>query len=167
MKPKIRLLFIGVLFLILGLAEHCVGPVWWGCNPPYLLCTVVVCAMFCGEKAAPLFGLFSGLFADSMASGIFGFRAVTYLIFGYMIAFLVEKILSRNVFSSTLAGVLSVALYEFMLWGIESLDSTIPLLSAARYVFWPRLAMSLPVLLSLYFVFFLLFREREGYPARR
>ncbi len=167
MKPKLRLVLIGILFLVLGLAEHCVGPFWWGCNPPYLLCAVVVCAMFCGEKAASLFGLFFGLFADSMASGIFGFRAVTYLIFGYVIAFLVEKILSRNVFSGMITGILSVALYELILWGVEGLNHSVLLLTAAQYIFLPRLVMSLPVLFLLYLLFSLWFRDRDGYSFRR
>ncbi len=167
MKPKLRLVLIGILFLLLGLAEHCIGPFWWGCNPPYLLCAVVVCAMFSGEKTAALFGLFSGLFADAMTSGIFGLKAVIFLFFGYMIAFLAEKILSRNVFSCTLAGILSVALSEFAVWGIENLDHPVPLLTAAQYVFLPRLVMCLPVLLLLYVLFTLLFRERDGYPVRR
>lgn len=167
MKPKLRLVFIGILFLLLGLAEHCVGPFWWGCNPPYLLCAIVICAMFCGEKSAALFGLFAGLFADSMASGIFGFRAVTYLIFGYIIAFLVEKIISRNVFSAIFTGILSVALYEILLWGVESLDHQVEFLTVAQYILLPRLVMSLPVLFLLYLVFTLLFRDRDGYSFRR
>lgn len=167
MKPKLRLILMGILFVFLGLMEHCCGPLWWGCNPPYLLCAVVVCAMFCGEKEASLFGLVSGLFADVMAGGLFGMKAVVYLFFGYMIAFLGEKILSRNVFSCTLAGILSVLLNELAAWGIVSLNTPVPAAAAAQYVFFPRVAMSLPVLLLLYLVFKLLFRERDIYPVRR
>ncbi len=167
MKPKVRLILTVILFLLLGLMEFCVGPFWWGCNPPYLLCAVVVCAMFFGEKEAAWFGLFSGLFADSMASGIFGLHAVMYLFFGYMIAFLIEKILSRNVFSCMLTGILFVLLNELALWGIETFDHSISLLTAAQYVFLPRLVMSLPVLFLLYLVFSVMFRERDGYSFRR
>ena len=167
MNPKLRFVLIGILFLLLGLTESCVGPLWWGCNPPYLLCAVVVCAMFSGEKAAALFGLFLGLFADSMASGIFGLRGVMYLFFGYMIAFLTEKIISRNVFSCMITGILAVALNELALWGIENLNHPVPFFSAAQYVFLPRLVMGLPVLFLLYLLFFRLYREREGYSVRR
>ncbi|MBO5248770.1 MAG: rod shape-determining protein MreD [Clostridia bacterium] len=167
MKPKLRWIITGILFLILGLTEHCVGPFWWGCNPPYLLCCVVVCAMFFEEKTASLFGLIFGLFADSMSSGIFGFRGVLYLCFGYLVAFLSERVLSRNVFSSTLTGILSVALAEIISWGVENLNHTVPFVQAARYVFLPRLVMALPVMLLLYVVFTVLFRERDSYPVRR
>lgn len=167
MKPKLRTAVIGLIFLLLGLIEHCIGPFWFGCNPPYLLCAVVICALFAGEKSAALFGLFSGLFADAMTSGIFGLRAVFFLFFGYMIAFLAEKILSRNVFSGTLAGMLSVGLCELAVWGIECMKTPVPFVTAARYVFLPRLVMALPVLLLLYVLFTLLFRERDGYPVRR
>ena len=167
MKPKFRLIVTGILFLFLGLIEFCIGPFWWGCNPPYLLCAVVVCAMFFGEKSAAWFGLFSGLFADAMASGIFGLHAVMYLLFGYMIAFLTEKILSRNVFSCMITGIFSVVLNEVVLWGIETLNHPIDFLTAAQYVFLPRLVMSLPVLFLLYLVFSAMFRERDGYSFRR
>lgn len=167
MKPNLRLIFTGILFLFLGLMEFCVGPFWWGCNPPYLLCAVAVCAMFFGEKPAALFGLFSGLFADSMASGIFGLHAVMYLFFGYMVAFLTEKIISRNVFSCMITGSFSVILNELALWGIETLDHSIDLLAAAQYVFLPRLVMGLPVLFLLYLVFSAMFRERDGYSFGR
>ncbi|MBO5214482.1 MAG: rod shape-determining protein MreD [Clostridia bacterium] len=167
MKPKLRLILTGILFLLLGLTEFCVGPLWWGCNPPYLLCAVVVYAMFSGEKSAALFGLFSGLFADSMTSGVFGLHGVMYLFFGYMIVFLTEKIISGNVFSCTITGILTVALNEFALWGIENLDHPTDLLTAAQYVFLPRLVMSLPLLFLLYSLFSFLFRERDGYSAGR
>lgn len=167
MKPKFRLVLAGILFLFLGLLEHCVGPFWWGCNPPYLLCSVVVFSMFSQEKSSALFGLFSGLFADSMTAGIFGLRGVMYLFFGYFIAFLTEKILSRNVFSCALTGILSVALSELAFWGIENLNYSVSLQTAAQYVFLPRLVMCLPVILCLYFLFSLLFRERDGYSFRR
>ncbi len=167
MKLKWKLLWIGLLFIGLGLAEHCIGPVWWGCNPPLLLCAVVVCAMFEGEKSAALFGLFSGLFADAMLSGVFGLRAVLFLIFGYLIAFLEEKILSRNVFSCTIAGMISVALMELLEWGIVGMNHPVPFWTAAQYVFLPRLAMSLPVLLLLYPLFVLFSRERDGFSPRR
>jgi len=167
MKPKLRIVIIGVLFLLLALTEHCTGPLWWECNPPYLLSAVAICAMFCGEKVASVFGLVSGLFADSMTSGVFGMRAVLFLFFGYMVAFLAEKVLSRNVFSCTLAGVVCVALNELAFWGVANLYDAVPMATAARYVFLPRLAMSLPVLLLLYLFFFLLYRERDVYPTRR
>ena len=167
MKPYLRLILIGLLFLLLGLGEHCIGPLWWGCNPPALLCAVVVCSMFSGEKAAALFGLFSGLFADAMTTGIFGLRAVLFLIFGYMIAFLGETVLSRNVFSCTLAGILSVALSELAVWGLECLSAPVHISDAAQYVFMPRILMALPVLLLLYLIFTLLFRDRDGYVRRR
>ncbi len=167
MKQKLRFVLTVLLFLILGLTEHCVGPLWLGCNPPYLLCAVVVCAMFAGEKVAALFGLFSGLFSDAMIPGIFGLRGVLLLFFGYMIAFLTEKIISRNVFSCTVVGILSVALGELALWGIQCMDRPVPFLTAAQYVFLPRVSMSIPVLLLLYVVFTLLFRDRDGYPVRR
>ena len=169
MRPKFKLkwIWISLLFLILGLSEHCLGPVWWGCNPPLLLCAVAVCSMFEGEKAGALFGLLAGLFADVMTGGVFGLRAVSFLILGYLIAFLEEKILSRNVFSCTLTGMLSVAVGELAGWGVVCLNSTVPFLTAAQYVFLPRLAMSLPVLFILYIVFKLLSRERDGYSVRR
>ena len=162
MKPKLRLILVGILFLILGLGEHCIGPLWWGCNPPMLLCAVTVCAMFSGEKSAALFGLFSGLFADAMVPGVFGLNAVLFLFFGYLIAFLSETVLSRNVFSCTVAGMLTVALCELAGWGVECLSSPIPLPTAAYYVFLPRFVMALPVLLILYLLFSLLFRERDA-----
>ena len=167
MKPKLRIVIIGLLFVLLALTEHCTGPLWWECNPPYLLCAVTVCAMFCGEKVASLFGLVAGLFADSMTSGVFGLRAVLYLVLGYLIAFFAEKVLSRNIFTCILTGILSVALNELAFWGVVSLKHTIPLATAAQYVFLPRLTMCLPVLIVLYFLFFLFYREREVYPTRR
>ncbi len=167
MRAKLKFVWIGLLFAVLGLLEHCVGPLWWGCNPPLLLCTVVVCAMFEGEKAAALFGLFAGLFADAMTSGVFGLKAVLFLFFGYFIAFLEEKILSRNIISSTITGIFCVGLMELIGWMIASLNSTIPFWTAAQYVFLPRLVMSLPVLLLLYIVFILLSRERDGFSVRR
>ena len=167
MKPKLRLILVGILFLLLGLLEHCTGPVWWDCNPPYLLCAVVVCAMFSGEKAAALFGLFCGLLADGMTAGLFGLRGVLYLFFGYIIVFLTEKILSRNVFSCTLTGLLSVALGETAAWGVLCLQVPIPFLIAAQYVFLPRLVLSLPLLVLLYGVFSLLYRESDGFSLGR
>lgn len=167
MKIKLRYVLMGVLFLVLALTEHCVGPLWWGCNPPYSLCAVAVCAMFAGEKVASLVGLVLGLFSDAMVSGVFGVRAILFLFFGYMIAFFAEKILSRNVFSCILAGTVCVALSELASWGIVSLSSAIPFGAAAQYVFIPRIAMSLPVLPLLYGVFFLLYREPDNSPTAR
>jgi rod shape-determining protein MreD len=123
--------------------------------------------MFSGEKAAALFGLVSGLFADAMASGIFGLRAVMFLFFGYMIAFLTEKILSRNVISCALTGILSVGFSELAEWGIFCQNTPVDFATAAQYVFLPRVVMSLPVVLFLYYVFTLLYRERDVYPVRR
>lgn len=167
MKPKLRFAFVGILFLLLGLLEHCTGPLWWDCNPPYLLCAVAVCAMFMGEKSASLLGLFAGLVADAMTDGLFGLRAVMYLILGYLIAFLTEKILSRNVFSCALAGLLSVVLVELAAWGTVCLQQPVSFVSAAEYVFLPRVVLSLPVVLLLYLIFSFLYREGEGYPVRR
>ena len=167
MKAKLKPIWIGLIFVLLGLCEHCIGPLWWGCNPPFLLCAVVVCAVFEGAKRAALFGLFSGLFADVMVSGVFGMKAVLFLIFGYLMAFLEDKILSRNVVSSTIAGMICVGLMELIGWGIASLQGTVPFWTAAQYVFLPRLVMSLPVLLLLYVVFTLLSRERDGFSVRR
>lgn len=167
MRAKLKPIWIGLIFVLLGLCEHCIGPLWWGCNPPLLLCAVVICSMFEGAKYGALFGLFAGLFADIMVPGVFGLKAVLFLILGYLVAFLEDKILSRNILSSTLAGMVCVALMEIIGWGIASLQGSVPFLTAAQYVFLPRLAMSLPVLLLLYFVFTLLSRDREGFSARR
>lgn len=166
-KLIIRWVLMGGLFLLLGLIEHCTGPLWWHCNPPYLLCAVVLCAMFSGEKAASLYGLFSGLFADAMTAGVFGLHGAIYLIVGYLVAFLTEKILSRNVFSCTLTALLFVGLNEALSYLIVTLGSPISLSAALQYVFLPRLVMSLPVILILYVLFVLLYREREAYPTRR
>lgn len=166
-KFKLKWIWTSLLFLMLALCEHCLGPIWWGCNPPLLLCAVAVCAMFEGEKSAALYGLFAGLFADVMAGGVFGVRGVLFLILGYLIAFLEEKIVSRNVFSCTITGMIAVAVGELAGWGIVCLNSTVSFLTAAKYVFLPRLAMSLPVLLLLYIIFKLLTRERDVFSVRR
>lgn len=167
MKPKLRLVLAGVLFLFLGLLEHCSGPLWWDCNPPYLLCCVAVFSMFAGQKSAALFGLAAGLFADFTASGVFGVRAVLYLSLGYLIVFLGEKVLSRNIFTVTLTGVLCVALGEISVWGVVCLGRPEAFAVAAQYVFLPRVAMSIPVVLLLYLFFVLLFGEKEPYSPRR
>ncbi len=167
MKPKIRLLILSLLFLLLALTEHCIGPFWWGCNPPYLLCFTVVCALFSGEKTAAIFGLLAGLVADSASAGVFGLRAVMFLVFAYLLAFFTEAFLSRNVFTCLLSGVVTVGLSELAVFGIENLSHPVPIQTAAYYIFLPRLVMSVPLLLLLYIVFSLLFRERDGYPVRR
>lgn len=167
MNTKLRYVLIALLFVLLALVEHCTGPLWWSCNPPYLLCAVTVCAMFSGEKSASLFGLVVGLFADTMTAGLFGVRAILFLFFGYMIAFLEEKILSRNLLSCLLAGVVSVAVSELAFWGIAGLSYSVFPASAAQYVLLPRIAMSVPVLLLLYGVFFLLYREQDSSPTAR
>ncbi|MBQ4323335.1 MAG: rod shape-determining protein MreD, partial [Clostridia bacterium] len=168
MKVKLRPILIGILFLFLALTEHCTGPLWWECNPPYLLCAVAICSLFGGEKLASILGLVSGLFADSMTSGVFGVRAVLFLFFGYMVAFLAEKVLSRNVFSATLTGLGCVILGELASWGILCLSQSIPFVTAAQFVFVPRVVMSLPVILLLYVLFSFLYREREPvYPVGR
>ncbi len=163
MKPKLRLFDIALLFLLCGLAEHCIGPLWWGCNPPYLLCATVVCSLFSGEKSAALFGLFAGLFADSVSAGVFGLRGVMFLVFAYLLAFFAEAFLTRNVFTCLLSGVVTVGLSELAVFGIENLSHPVAFPTAAYYIFLPRLVMSVPVLLLLYVVFSLLFRERDGY----
>ena len=167
MKTTIRYFLLGLLFLFLALTEHCVGPFWWGCNPPYLLCAVSVCAMFSGEKVASVLGLVAGLFADSMTAGIFGLQAVLFLFFGYIIAFFSEKVLSRNVLTCLLSGLVAVILSELASWGVLCLETPVSLVLAARYVFFPRIVMSFPVLLLLYGVFFLLYREQDSSPTAR
>ena len=167
MKPKLRIVLIGVLFVLLSLLEHCSGPLWWDCNPPYTLCCVAICALFAGEKVSSIFGLCMGLFADAMNADVFGLRGVLYLFFGYMIAFLAEKVLSRNVLSGVLTGVVSALLCEFAVFGVNTLYRTVPFAVAGTYVLMPRVVMSLPVTLLLYGVFWLTYREREVYPTSR
>lgn len=168
MKPKLRMILIGILFLFLGLLELCTGPLWWGCNPPYLLCATAVLACFAEEKTASLFGLAAGLIADFCSLGVFGIRAVLYLAIGYLTVFALETFLSRNVFSGVLLGILSVAVAELAAWGIAGLGGTVyPFAFAARTVFLPRLSMSVPVILLLYALFRVMYRERDSYPVRR
>ena len=167
MKPKLRIVLIGILFFLFSLTEHCTGPIWWECNPPYSLCCVAVCAMFAGEKVSAIFGLALGLFADAMTAEVFGLRGVLYLFFGYMIAFLAEKVLSRNVFSCVLTGTVSAFLCELALFGVNSLYLKIPFEIAGTYVFLPRVVMSLPVTLLLFGIFWLMYRERDVYPSPR
>ena len=167
MKPKLRIVLVGVLFLLLSLLEHCSGPLWWDCNPPYTLCCVAVCALFAGEKIASVFGLCVGLFADAMTADVFGLRGVLYLFFGYMIAFFAEKVLSRNVFAGTLTGIVTALLCEFALFGVTCLSRPVPFSVAGPYVLLPRFVMSFPVTLLLYGVFWLMYRERDVYPTSR
>ena len=81
--------------------------------------------------------------------------------------FRASRILSRNIFSCTLTALLCVGLNELFSYVIATLSSPISLSAAMQYVFLPRLVMSLPVILILYVLFVLLYREREAYPTRR
>ena len=60
-----------------------------------------------------------------------------------------------------------MGLNELFSYVIATLSSPISLSAAMQYVFLPRLVMSLPVILILYVLFVLLYREREAYPTRR
>ena len=167
MRRLLRWVYTGILFLLLGLLEYCFGPIWMGCNPPYLVCAIVVCSMFFDEKSAAIFGLCAGLFADASSWGLFGLKAAFYMVLAYLIAFLTEKILSRNVITSTVVGFGCVFLSELLSYWLHSLSQEVSFLTALRFVFFPRLVMCVPVLLLLYLFFFFLFRDRETRPGRR
>lgn len=165
MKWK-RVLFAVLIFAVLSILENETGPVWNGCNPPYLLCGVILCAVFFGAGAGCCAGLVCGLLADVFSSHIFGFRAILFLILAYLTAFLADTVLSRSWFSCLLCGTVSSAVCECALWLAVSLRTPIPADDAFFYVIMPRTAMSVPVTLLLYLLFARISREREAVGRR-
>ena len=156
-----------LLFVLLSLLENSVGPIWSGCNPPYLLCFSIMCALFFDEKSACVFGVLAGLAEDVFSSDLFGLRAAVYLILVYLIAFLNATVLSRNVITGCVAGVAACLLAEVVVWGGVSLRTPVPVSHALRYVLLPRCVMALPVLLLLYGLFSRSVRDHDALTRRR
>lgn len=158
---KRKWIVVILLFLFLSLAENCTGPVWSGCNPPYLLCFTVLSAMFFGEKISFGFALAAGLFSEAYASGFFGFRTVLFLILAYVIAALSATVLARNILSAGATGLAACFIMETGVWGAMCLKTPVPFTSALRYVILPRCGMYVPVFFILYWFFSRFCRERD------
>ena len=101
MKRKIP--FFSLLLLILLMLQYTFVPVRYGqASPDYVLILAVVAAMFSGHKFGAVFGLVAGMLCDFADGMFFGMKAVLFAVFGYLIGFLVYKILAVNFLTVTL-----------------------------------------------------------------
>ena len=161
MRSKVT--FFSFMLLILLLLQYTFVPLsYQNCSPDYILILVICAAMFAGHKFGAVFGLIAGLFCDFSDGMIFGVKAILFAVFGYLIGFLVHKILAVNLLTVYLLFIVIFLVTQITALEFYSLFTrglAFPELFMAYIL--PAGLLSLPFVLILYGMTKLLFKWRE------
>ncbi|MBQ2881634.1 MAG: rod shape-determining protein MreD [Clostridia bacterium] len=163
MAKKIILYSLG--FILLFLIEAVFRPInLYGVAPMYVLCGVSAMGILEKEKFGAIFGLIFGLLCDFTSGSIFGSQALVFMITGFIAGTLTEITLSKSFISTLIITEASVLVFG----GLKSLfyiilNEETPL-SVLIYVLLPKLILTLPFSILVYFM--LKFFQKISEPNR-
>jgi rod shape-determining protein MreD len=110
--------------------------------------------MFEKERYGAIYGLIAGLFCDFANGGLFGLKAVFFMLLGYCIGFLLTKMMSLNMFTSFLLYIFSFLIFQLLNFSIHLMYNDTEIIeNAFIYVIIPKLLISLPLVAILYALF--------------
>lgn len=67
-----------------------------GVSPDYLFVLFIMIMVFENEKYASIYGLIIGLLTDYSSHTLFGIRAITYMILGYVFAVIIKEYMKKG-----------------------------------------------------------------------
>ena len=108
-----------------------------GANPMLPLAAIIVISVFSSELYAVFAGLIAGMFCDSVSNTDFGFNAVTFILIGFAVSFIMHYLFNNNVRSAVALSILASLFYFALKWlffnaiGHSAADSFIYLYRAA------------------------------------
>lgn len=162
---KNKIIIYSLIFFILYLFEVTIIPVKINnYTPEYIFIAVILIAMFEKEKFGAIYGLVAGLFCDFADGGLFGFKAVIYIILGYCIGFLLTKIMSLNILTSYLLFIFSFLLFQLLNFSIHLMFNEAETIeNAFKYLILPKMLISLPFVAVFYALFRLVYKKFYNY----
>ncbi|MDF2686246.1 MAG: rod shape-determining protein MreD [Clostridia bacterium] len=150
-----KIFVYSLIFFILYLIEVTIVPIKINnLTPEYIYIAVVLIAMFEKERYGAIYGLIAGLFCDFANGGLFGLKAVFFMLLGYCIGFLLTKMMSLNMFTSFLLYIFSFLIFQLLNFSIHLMYNDTEIIeNAFIYVIIPKLLISLPLVAILYALF--------------
>jgi len=140
-------------FILLFLIEAVFRPITlYGVAPMYVLCGVSAIGILEKEKFGAIFGLIFGLLCDFTGGSIFGSQALVFMITGFIAGTLTEITLSKSFISTLIITESSVLVFG----GLKAffyiiLNEAAPL-SVLIYILLPKLLLTLPFSILVYFM---------------
>ena len=151
MAKKIILYSLGLVLIFL--IEAVIRPITvFGVAPMYVLCGISAIGILEKEKFGAIFGLIFGLFCDFTGGALFGSQALTFMITGLVAGLLTEVTLSKSFLSTLVITESSVIVFG----GLKALFYTVlneeELLSVILYILLPKILLTLPFSILIYFM---------------
>lgn len=157
-KMRNKIFVYSLIFFILYIIEVTIVPFKVNnCSPEYVFIAVILVAMFEKERYGAIYGLVIGLFYDFSDGGLFGLKAIFFMVLGYCIGFLLTKMMVLNIFTAYLLFIFNFLLFQLFYFNIHlMLNEKESIENAFIYLIIPKLTISLPFVAILYAVFKLL-----------
>lgn len=153
MKMFRRITVWSLCFIFLWSLQFIFNPVTvFGVGPEYVLCGVAALAMVENGKFAAIYGLVFGLMCDFCGSFFFGEKAVLFMFAGWVIGNLCLKDVRINFVSALLFTAVPLTMGEMFSFICYAFREKIDF-SFLLYIYLPKLALTVPVALLVWFGF--------------
>ncbi len=163
MAKKITLYSLG--FILLFFVEAVFRPITlYGVAPMYVLCGVSAMGILEKERFGAIFGLIFGLLCDFTGGSIFGSQAIVFMITGFIAGTLTEITLSKNFLSTMIITESSIIIFGGLKAVFYIILNEASPISVLIYVLLPKIIMTLPFSILVYFM--MKFFQRISDPNR-
>lgn len=150
---KVRITLYSVFFLLLYTVQYVFTPLHLnGVSPEYLLCAVVALGLFENQTFGAIYGIVFGLFADFGGGGVFGTRAVLFMIIGYCVGYFAENRISSNLISCLAISLGTVFLTDTLYAILQRILFSAPFFETILRITLPKIFLTALMCCIIYFV---------------
>lgn len=93
-----RILILSFILLVEIIIESTIFPFIkiWGATPDLILITIISLGLIYGKKEGIILGLIGGLLSDILFGRVIGLHSLPYMLIGYIIGILSERVFKEN-----------------------------------------------------------------------
>lgn len=150
----IRGILFAILIIIVSLFQNTPGffPSIFGVRAMLLIPLICGIAMFEGETAGALYGLFAGALWDIVVAKGQGYHSIYLMLFGFACGYLLRQILRNNLLSSLFLCGVGTLLHQCVYWFLFFVVTGVPNMGYALYRFYlPNVLYTLALMPITYF----------------